>query len=120
MEAEVDKILNPIFAFGIDWEEFRDKSDKDHEVSTFAGKIKSDLKAEVKQAILTLIAEAEKKAVGQQRYKDIGIAEVFYADGKEFLIKELSKEQEQEPLGNPDKGYGGIIQCQNRSKNECR
>lgn len=47
----IKTILDQIFAYGIDWTEFKDKSENDHEVSTYAGKIKDELKAQLTQAI---------------------------------------------------------------------
>lgn len=54
---EIDKILSPIFSYGIDWTEHRDKGgpDGDHDVSVFAGTIKGDMQAQAKAQILALV-----------------------------------------------------------------
>lgn len=59
---EVTKILEPVFAYGIDWEEFKDQSDDDHNVSTFAGRIKSEFLAEALQALTDLHESEVRKA----------------------------------------------------------
>lgn len=37
----VDEVLNTIFSYGLDWTEYKDKSDYDHDTSMFAAKIKA-------------------------------------------------------------------------------
>lgn len=69
--SNIDEILGKIFAYGIDWHEYKDTSENDHSVSTFAGKIKAGHKAALKQAIQQLLDEAYKKG-----YIDGGIAEI--------------------------------------------
>jgi len=54
LRAELDKI----FAYGIDWTEYKDKSENDHQVSTFAGKIKEELKDELVAKIKALVVES--------------------------------------------------------------
>ena len=63
IDDELDNLLDSTFAYGVDWTEYKDKSDTDHEVSTYAGKIKDEMKAKLKQAITNKIKEAELEAV---------------------------------------------------------
>jgi len=72
----LDEILDGVFAYGIDWTEHKDKSEHDHEVSTFAGKIKDELKETAKQQIQALITEEVEQAVMQRDREWIKTAEM--------------------------------------------
>jgi len=50
-----DELLGRIFAYGIDWQEFKDTSEHDHDVSTFAGKIKAEMRDELKSQLHSLL-----------------------------------------------------------------
>jgi hypothetical protein len=51
MRDKLEKLLDQIFAYGVDWTEHKDKSEYDHDTSMFAAKIK----AQHKEALLTSI-----------------------------------------------------------------
>lgn len=57
LKKDIDKILEPIFSYGIDWTEQRDKSgpNGDHDVSVFAGQIKADMRNQTTTQIINLI-----------------------------------------------------------------
>lgn len=57
LQDDIVAVLDSIFAYGIDWTEFKDKSENDHSVSMFAGKIKSELKDELTKTLTELIAK---------------------------------------------------------------
>jgi hypothetical protein len=63
MMKKLQDRLKVIFAYGIDWAEYKDKDSKDHDVSTFAGKIKAEhlenLAQSIEKDILELIKEIE-------------------------------------------------------------
>lgn len=77
-EDWLDEILKPVFAYGIDWQEFKDESENDHAVSTFAGKIKdehrSEAKAKIRQHMLSealvLIGEDDNEVRGTTQSPD--------------------------------------------------
>ena len=53
----LDDRLTKIFAYGIDWTEYKDKSEYDHDTSMFAAKIKAQHKKALEQAILSDLLE---------------------------------------------------------------
>ena len=63
--------ITRLFAYGVDWTEIRDKSKDDHEVSTFAAKIKDDFAKEVTNTlareISTIISNAVKELVAEAK-----------------------------------------------------
>jgi hypothetical protein len=60
--STLDNLLDEMFAYGIDWTEYKDKSEHDHEVSTYAGKIKSELKESFKASLIEYI---NKEIIGE-------------------------------------------------------
>ena len=67
--------ITRLFAYGVDWTEIRDKSKDDHEVSTFAAKIKDDFAKEVTNTlareISTIISNAVKELVAEARIDEL-------------------------------------------------
>lgn len=57
IDKSMDELLGEIFAYGIDWTEHKDKSEHDHEVSTYAGKIKDELKESLKSSLYSLLMD---------------------------------------------------------------
>jgi len=55
IQTRLDKILGKIFAYGVDWTEYKDKSEYDHNTSMFAAKIKAQQKEALKQELLALL-----------------------------------------------------------------
>jgi hypothetical protein len=53
----LDDRLTKVIAYGVDWTEFKDKSEEDHTVSTYAGKIKTLIKDDFKFSILSDLLE---------------------------------------------------------------
>lgn len=62
IEDKLNKLLDSTFAYGVDWTEFRDKSGTDHEVATYATKIKAEMKAKLKETIQAIITTETTKA----------------------------------------------------------
>jgi len=60
---ELDKVLDSIWAYGVDWTEHKDESEHDLKVSTYAAKIKKDMKQEFKAALQSLIEDRVREAV---------------------------------------------------------
>ena len=60
--SKLDDILTPIFSYGIDWTEHRDKGgpNGDHDVSVFAGQIKAEMRADAKRQIKALLTQIVK------------------------------------------------------------
>lgn len=57
--SKLDDILKPIFSYGVDWTEFKDKDgpNGDHDVSVYAAQIKSDMRAAIKKQIKALLTQ---------------------------------------------------------------
>lgn len=71
----VDELLGRIFAYGIDWQEFKDTSEHDHDVSTFAGKIKAEMKDELQSQLHSLLISKlpeKRKTDGYSRTGGVG------------------------------------------------
>lgn len=66
IEEQVREIITRLFTYGIDWTEYRDSGgpNGDHDVATYASKIKSELANEVANELLALIDSAVTKARG--------------------------------------------------------
>lgn len=64
LEKNVLEIIARLFAYGVDWTEYRDKGgpNGDHDVATYAAKIKTEFTNEVVNDILALIHTREKQA----------------------------------------------------------
>jgi hypothetical protein len=62
IDKQVREIITRLFAYGVDWTEYRDTSLQDHDVSTYAAKIKSEFANEVANEITTLISTAVREA----------------------------------------------------------
>jgi predicted ATP-grasp superfamily ATP-dependent carboligase len=62
---QLDELLDQIFAYGVDWTEYKDKSEYDHDTSMFAAKIKAQQKEALKQAIQALIEEEKTKLLNE-------------------------------------------------------
>jgi len=68
---KVEELLDSTFAYGVDWTEYKDKSEHDHETSVFASKIKAQQKEAIKQKLLAahqaeisrVLERVEKEAV---------------------------------------------------------
>lgn len=73
---ELDELLNKTFAYGVDWTEYKDKSEQDHDTSMFAAKIKAQQKEALKQELLVLITREKNKANEQGFYAGCGISGV--------------------------------------------
>lgn len=74
LDESLREILDKTFAYGIDWTEYKDKSDHDHEVSTFAGKIKDELKEALIAKIKALVVESigqDEEYIGLSNANDI-------------------------------------------------
>ena len=55
----IDQLLDQTFAYGVDWTEYKDKSEHDHDTSMFAAKIKAQQKQALKKAIESYITQRE-------------------------------------------------------------
>jgi hypothetical protein len=51
----LDNLLDKTFAYGIDWTEYKDKSEHDHDTSMFAAKIKAQHKEALKASLIDYI-----------------------------------------------------------------
>lgn len=76
LDEQIRKIITRLFAYGVDWTELKDKSTDDHEVSTFAAKIKSDFANEISKELLALFTEHSKQAF-KKGYLEGGMAEIL-------------------------------------------
>lgn len=89
--SRLDDIFNPIFAYGVDWTENRDKSPEDHDVSVFAGKIKGEfsltVKQQIKELFLELIGEDEMPGAGRM----IGVPQVQRDNFRAELRKKVKE-----------------------------
>ena len=58
IDKQLDDLLDPIFSYGIDWTEHRDKGgpNGDHDVSVFAGTIKGEMKVHLKNQLKLLLS----------------------------------------------------------------
>ena len=61
-DSSLDEILDRIFAYGVDWTEYKDKSEYDYDTSMFAAKIKAQHKEALKQELQTYITKREREA----------------------------------------------------------
>ena len=57
IRAEIEKILRTSFAYGIDWTEYREKQENDHDIAVYAGKIKAELRTLATDQIIQLIKD---------------------------------------------------------------
>jgi hypothetical protein len=76
---KVEELLDSTFAYGVDWTEYKDKSEHDHETSVFASKIKAQQKEAIKQKLLAahqaeisrVLERVEKEVIGDDEEDDL-------------------------------------------------
>lgn len=66
--SRLDDVLKPIFSYGIDWTEYKDKGgpNGDHDVATYAGQIKADLRGALKNDLKQLMLDQTRYVVGMK------------------------------------------------------
>lgn len=78
---KVEELLDSTFAYGVDWTEYKDKSEHDHETSVFASKIKAQQKEAIKQKLLAA-HQAEISRVLERVEKEANVYNVKSINGE--------------------------------------